>query len=199
MIINNLKKAIFSKAIADIKDSFKERGQEGIDSIGLDTLGIPTVLADWSVTESGTSSAAWLKHLNWAVDIAQGQHVLNNLEAFIVFAEKILEQGSGSPETAIDISGADREAYCHTCKGVFILWVKTQSSAFIYRLSRSHFYENSVFVTPYTYSAREFWIVRRIEDDIAKGDYFRCHDRFGFDLEKEVTIENIKFTVSSLE
>lgn len=155
MIINDLEKGIFNKAIADIKDAFKMRSQEDIESIGLDTLGISALIADWCVTESGTSSATWIKHLNWAVSIAQGQHVMNNLEAFVALAEHVFAQGGCSPETAIDIGGIDKLAYCHKDKDKFTLWVETQSSAFIYKLSRLKVYENSVYIDACNYSARE--------------------------------------------
>jgi hypothetical protein len=190
MHIKDSEREVFLKAVNSLQNSFRQR-EQNLDennfpkekgAIGLGVLGISQVLGEWSVSESGNSSGAWLKHLENAINIGLAKHVINNLDKMIKFCEIVIKEGGTCPKTAIVTNNIDGHVYCRhirrkweeptpaylkeilgcgdslSCEKEFYeLSLKTQSTAFYYRLKPASFDEEEKCfnISEWTYSARE--------------------------------------------
>lgn len=176
MIITPEEKEFFNQSIERIKSSFKSREDE-LDGIGGSTIGIPYLLAQYDVEKSGQNSGAYLRTLESSLSIGQALRVLESIDSFVEFAKSLIDKSATSPDRKVESNGIDQYCYCTQHQEIFDmkipvgdeddwedtqlvynyyqLWMLTQSSAFVYRLSLPQKDENTLFINEFCYSARE--------------------------------------------
>jgi|GEM_PF-5512533 len=178
MKIQSPEKEFFNKSISYLEENFKRRSKnKGFDSIGLDSFGLATLLAEYDVEDSGSDSGLWLKTIEKATAIAQALYVKRNMSAFIEFSQNLIDVGAESYSTAATLNGCDRKGYCVKHRATnsepeyFEVFVENQSTQFVFRLQPlTEVLERKFF----GYSARQV-----SEKDIVQANshnYFRYND-----------------------
>jgi|LauGreDrversion4_2_1035121.scaffolds.fasta_scaffold34526_6 hypothetical protein len=159
---------LFNNTMATLAQSFKERSH---NDIGIGSFGIATLIAQYDIKESGSSSGLWLKNLEKAVEIAQGLFVKNNIDSFIRFSEQLIDRDATSSMSAVKLNGSDRKGYSVKDGDTFTTYIQNQSTQFIYKLSPLISYSS---IEKLGYSARKI-----TEKSFASGNvkkYFKYGD-----------------------
>ena len=144
----------FNESISYLEENFKRRSKANdLDSIGIDSFGFATLLAEYDVANSGSDSGLYLETLEKATAIAQALYVKQNMAAFIGFAQSLIDAGSVSYSTSVTLNGCDRKGYCLQPEAAnFEVFIANQSTQFVFRLSTLI---EAIGVEYFGYSARQ--------------------------------------------
>ena len=141
MKIQPSEREFFEKSISYLQDNFKRRSDKNDrGSIGIDSFGLATLLAEYDVENSGHDSGLYLSLLERSTAIAQALYVKQNMNAFVEFAQSLIDAGATSYSTAVTLNGCDRKGYCvkyrgsNSLSGYLEVFISNQSSQFVFRL-----------------------------------------------------------------
>lgn len=153
--------AEFTALIKSIVKGFEEEEKTGaIETIGKGDWGLPRLLAEYDVAWS-EGSGSWLQLLEESVEIAQAMYVMKHVDRFAGFAERLIATGRTTAESAVEIGIPDGKMYAKKAgKDILMLWVLTQSTAFVVKLKQHMHLAKMVgkemeFEHTWLYSARE--------------------------------------------
>jgi len=162
---------LLNEAFLQLKQGFKARSSsDNIDTIGLDSWGLATLIAEYDINDSGTNSGLWLKNLEKAVEVAQALYARKNISRFIQFSQELIDGGAVSFKTAAILNDNDRKEYCIKRKEYFETYIQNQCTQYVYRLQPL----TSGFLKPFGYSARS--ITRKAFSSGQVDEYFKYKD-----------------------
>ena len=143
-----------------------------IATIGKPQWGLPTLLAEYDVQQGGGDSGCWLKTLDRAINIAQASYAMKYSKRFADFADGLIEVGHTQSKSAIEIGIPDGKVYAQRIEKslgesesdealkevVLLLWVLTQSTAFVVKLTQSFDLRNSTFDHDFENDWKRIWL-----------------------------------------
>ena len=177
MKIQDSERKFFNESTSYLQENFKRRSKaDDRDSIGIDSFGFATLLAEYDVANSG-DSGLYLSTLEKATAIAQALYVKQNMTAFIEFAQSLIDVRAVSYSTAVVLNGCDRKGYCVKRKATnsepeyFEVFIANQSTQFVFRLRPLI---EAIGIEYFGYSARQ--ISEKDFEQENSHNYFRYDD-----------------------